>query len=383
VKGGEKVLQVLQLASLLGPNPAGKKGSSSDSTEDLKAGQDFAAILMGLMMPQGPIPTGQAGQPDPLAQQGAFSSADLLLPETIPPEMFVAYLDQNQISSGSLLTEEAADLIGEKISEQITGKGTEQLFSTVLDGKLTELESLSRQDFSDNKTLLKSHVFTKTIDTDQTTVELDGNIESKPANMEPEGNQLKQFETTNQSKVASDPLKPDPKEDGEQKLNWQPVANETNQMNSAETAGIKLEKSLLPKQLESVIHQLVDKSKVTIGQGKSEIEIKLKPEYLGKVHLKVSLEKGVIVARLAVENVIVGKALEDNLAQLKNQMAEQGLNFSQVNIETGSGTLEQNSKEPFHRQEQYGGFSSSGAQEDRSEEYITLSSDGTGVNYLA
>lgn len=377
------MLQVLQLASLPGRNPVGKKGLSPDSSESLKAGQDFAAVLMGLMIPQTSLPVaGQVGQPEPLAQQGNLTSADLLLTETIPPEMFVAYLDQNQISSGSLLTEEAADLIGEKISEQITGKGTEQLFSTVLDGKLTELESLSRQDFSDNKTLLKSHVFTKTIDTDQTTVELDGNIESKPANMEPEGNQLKQSETISQFKVANGPFKPAPKEDGEQQFTWQPV-NGTNQMNTAETADMQPEKALLPKQLESVIHQLVDKSKVTIGQGKSEIEIKLKPEYLGKVHLKVSLEKGVIVAKLAVENVLVGKALENNLAQLKNQMAEQGLNFSQVNVETGSGTLDQNPKESFYRQEQFGGFSSGRASEDRPEEYSGLSLDVTGVNYLA
>jgi flagellar hook-length control protein FliK len=379
----KKVLQVLQLASLPGRNPVGKKGLSPDSFESLKAGQDFAAVLMGLMIPQTPLPVaGQVGQPEPLAQQGNLTSADLLLTEDMLSEVFTAHLEQSQIPPGFLLTEEATDdLVGETLGNK-AGEGTNQLFETVLDGKLTELQSLSKQDSAGNKTLLESEGFTEASKPKQTTVRADGNPELKPENMESEGNQLKQSEIISQFKVASGPFKPTPKEDGEQQFTWQPV-NGTNQMNTAETADMQPEKALLPKQLESVIHQLVDKSKVTIGQGKSEIEIKLKPEYLGKVHLKVSLEKGVIVAKLAVENVLVGKALENNLAQLKNQMAEQGLNFSQVNVETGSGTLDQNPKESFYRQEQFGGFSSGRASEDRPEEYSGLSLDVTGVNYLA
>jgi flagellar hook-length control protein FliK len=379
----KKVLQVLQLASLPGRNPVGKKGLSPDSSESLKAGQDFAAVLMGLMIPQTSLPVaGQVGQPEPLAQQGNLTSADLLLTEDMLSEVFTAHLEQSQIPPGFLLTEEATDdLVGETLGNK-AGEGTNQLFETVLDGKLTELQSLSKQDSAGNKTLLESEGFTEASKPKQTTVRADGNPEPKSENMESEGNQLKQSETISQFKVANGPFKPAPKEDGEQQFTWQPV-NGTNQMNTAETADMQPEKALLPKQLESVIHQLVDKSKVTIGQGKSEIEIKLKPEYLGKVHLKVSLEKGVIVAKLAVENVLVGKALENNLAQLKNQMAEQGLNFSQVNVETGSGTLDQNPKESFYRQEQFGGFSSGRASEDRPEEYSGLSLDVTGVNYLA
>ena len=56
-------------------------------------------------------------------------------------EVFTAHLEQSQIPPGFLLTEEATDdLVGETLGNK-AGEGTNQLFETVLDGKLTSYKA--------------------------------------------------------------------------------------------------------------------------------------------------------------------------------------------------------------------------------------------------
>ncbi|MDS1029529.1 flagellar hook-length control protein FliK [Bacillota bacterium LX-D] len=91
----------------------------------------------------------------------------------------------------------------------------------------------------------------------------------------------------------------------------------------------------------SLASQLIESIKTNISKGKSELEVQLKPDYLGKVHLKLSLEDGVLAAKIAVENQAVGKNLENNLQQLRQSFQEQGLKFSAIDVEVGSGSLYQ------------------------------------------
>lgn len=97
----------------------------------------------------------------------------------------------------------------------------------------------------------------------------------------------------------------------------------------------------LPGNFQSIAAQLVHYSKATISQGKSQVEIHLKPEHLGKVHLHLTLEDGVLTAKFLVENQAVGRMLESNLQDLRQSLQEQGLKFGQVQVEVGTGGFAQ------------------------------------------
>ena len=69
----------------------------------------------------------------------------------------------------------------------------------------------------------------------------------------------------------------------------------------------------IPK--DEVLKQIIDKGKAIISDEKSEIRIKLKPEILGELVLKIELEKGVVVAKVLVDNYRVKELLETNIYQ--------------------------------------------------------------------
>jgi flagellar hook-length control protein FliK len=68
--------------------------------------------------------------------------------------------------------------------------------------------------------------------------------------------------------------------------------------------------------------------------------IKLQPEQLGDVEVKVSMHKGVVLAEIKVENETVKAAIETNLDQLKNALSQKGYNTNQISVAIDSGKKE-------------------------------------------
>lgn len=92
----------------------------------------------------------------------------------------------------------------------------------------------------------------------------------------------------------------------------------------------------IPK--EEVLKQIIDKGKAVITNDKSEVKIKLKPEILGELVLKIELEKGVVVAKALVDNYRVKELLETNMYQLKEGLEEQGVKIKTFEVQVGSNT---------------------------------------------
>ncbi len=95
-----------------------------------------------------------------------------------------------------------------------------------------------------------------------------------------------------------------------------------------------VKKAELPN-FKNVVEQIVERCEMLKNNRRSEVRIQLKPEYLGKIHLRISLEEGILTARLLVENNQVGHMLENNLNQLRQQLQEQGLKFQQLQMSIG------------------------------------------------
>lgn len=72
------------------------------------------------------------------------------------------------------------------------------------------------------------------------------------------------------------------------------------------------------------------------GQGaSSEIEIRLHPEHLGRVNLKLTLEDGVLSARISVATPAAREAVDQGLSQLRQALGQQGFDVGSLDVLLG------------------------------------------------
>ena len=107
--------------------------------------------------------------------------------------------------------------------------------------------------------------------------------------------------------------------------------------------------SALMKQLEeSVNNKIVKQSSIILKNGDSgEIKLILKPEALGKVRIRLSLNDNRVAGQIIVENAAVKEIFEQNLQSLERAFKENGFDTAALNVSvggngTGSGNRENN-----------------------------------------
>jgi len=94
--------------------------------------------------------------------------------------------------------------------------------------------------------------------------------------------------------------------------------------------------SARPVNTAEVIQQIVDQVKVDVTADSSEIKIRLKPEHLGEVTMKIVSQNGVIAAQFQAENQRVKEIIESQFSQLRNTLSAQGINVSQLSVSVGN-----------------------------------------------
>ncbi len=82
----------------------------------------------------------------------------------------------------------------------------------------------------------------------------------------------------------------------------------------------------------NVAGQIVDHARLITKAATSEMVIKLKPEHLGEMTLKIAVENGAVTATFHTPNADVRSAIEASLPQLKQDMASQGLKVDYVGV---------------------------------------------------
>lgn len=107
--------------------------------------------------------------------------------------------------------------------------------------------------------------------------------------------------------------------------------------------------SALMKQLEESINsKIVKQSGIILKNDNSgEIKLILKPEALGKVRMRLSLNDNRITGQIVVENAAVKEIFEQNLQNLERAFKENGFDTAALNVSvggngTGSGNKENN-----------------------------------------
>lgn len=100
---------------------------------------------------------------------------------------------------------------------------------------------------------------------------------------------------------------------------------------------------------KDLIHQIVEKVKLDFQSPKNEIRIKLKPEILGEMTMKIEVAKGAITAKIMVENQKTKEIIEGNIIQLKEEIKDTGLEIKTFEVFVGKdGDLDKHSFNHFN-----------------------------------
>ncbi len=92
---------------------------------------------------------------------------------------------------------------------------------------------------------------------------------------------------------------------------------------------------------KEVIEQIVDKVEIIQGKKMSELTLELKPDFLGKMTIKLAMEEGGLTARFITDNLQVKNLLESNLNALKQTLESHGIKVekTEVNVQLNNGGM--------------------------------------------
>jgi len=143
----------------------------------------------------------------------------------------------------------------------------------------------------------------------------------------------------------------------------------------------------------TVMDQIVDKAAIRSIHGRSEIQIRLKPEFLGNVQMNIAADKEQLVVRIMTDRPVVKEIIETHLHHLKTELQNQGLAIDKFEVMVNPDANQQHSREQFAQMFKHH-FSQNGRRQHHEQDPETLNRDGgnqsdddrpnrEGVNYFA
>jgi len=95
--------------------------------------------------------------------------------------------------------------------------------------------------------------------------------------------------------------------------------------------------------------RIVDKVSTQSHEGRYDFDVELKPEFLGKVNIKLTMEDGVIRMQIKTDDMSVRGMLTDQASSLQNALKEKGITLSSVDVTYESQASLDDGKQPFER----------------------------------
>ncbi|MHB1392433.1 MAG: flagellar hook-length control protein FliK [Clostridia bacterium] len=137
-------------------------------------------------------------------------------------------------------------------------------------------------------------------------------------------------------------------------------------LGNEEMAAIKLNQAAVDNQVEvvqnqvpapksetvnktEVINQIVKKAELIFTDAKQEMRMQLEPDNLGKLTLKLAVEKGLITAKFVAESYEVKKIIESNFNELKDMLQEKGLEVQNFSVSVRQDNKENNNDNAFQQ----------------------------------
>ena len=114
------------------------------------------------------------------------------------------------------------------------------------------------------------------------------------------------------------------------------VATENNNKTASTTKATLPENSIYKAPIENrVIDQIINRLSVRSNGSQSEVKIRLDPPSLGTVRMNISTSADGVRTLIVAENQAVKQLIENNLSQLRDSMANQGLKLDGFSVQVG------------------------------------------------
>jgi flagellar hook-length control protein FliK len=68
---------------------------------------------------------------------------------------------------------------------------------------------------------------------------------------------------------------------------------------------------------QSILDQVVQSATLAVRNGEQEFRVQLKPDFLGAMEVRVSVDSGTVTVRLSVESAATRQLIDNNIGQLK------------------------------------------------------------------
>lgn len=115
-------------------------------------------------------------------------------------------------------------------------------------------------------------------------------------------------------------------------------------------ATTNLQKESLVKINQSdIMNQVIKKAEIIVQGSHQEMIMKLEPESLGKLNLKLVVENGLITAKFVAESQQVKEVLESNFNKLKDALQEKGITVQGFSVSVGQEGTNFNSGQGFEQ----------------------------------
>ncbi len=163
--------------------------------------------------------------------------------------------------------------------------------------------------------------------------------ESEEAGSDTDSNSMEEESYT---KLNQDTKGTDKTENRQTHVTYQTTAQTVNQGQTVEVTQTVVQTKV---NVEDVLRQVSQMTRVLVSQAESSIEMQLNPENLGKVYLQVVSREGVITAQIAAQNEAVKEALESQIVTLRENMNQQGIKVEAIEVTIASHEFERNLEE--------------------------------------
>lgn|GEM_PF-1929994 len=110
----------------------------------------------------------------------------------------------------------------------------------------------------------------------------------------------------------------------------------------------EIQKIISPAKAEEIVNITVEKFKSLRLPDITEVKVKLKPENLGEITVRVVLEKGEIKGNIIVEKREVALVLQNNIENMKQELRQNNVNLSSVSVYLSSDGFNENAGRNFN-----------------------------------
>lgn len=88
----------------------------------------------------------------------------------------------------------------------------------------------------------------------------------------------------------------------------------------------------------SIIRQIVQRMTLRSSGLKSRMNVQLKPEFLGNLHMQITTEQHQVTVRMIAESVVVKEMVEQQLQHLRSELQQHGLEIDKFEVSVGNGS---------------------------------------------